>query len=160
MRTDANKTIEARRKELGLSDVQVAGEIGTNIHSYCDIEWHADEVYTVAELQQIKRLCGVLCLNPFDLFGMQCAFCGEGKEYLKDYQLPRNQLVKERREKLGLTQEQLGDKANFYGYAIEGMERNSDYLERSTIESILELAAAIEVPPQILFHLKCPKCNR
>ncbi len=37
---DINKVIEARRKELGLSDQQVADFIGVNLSSYLDIEWH------------------------------------------------------------------------------------------------------------------------
>ena len=160
MRKDANKIIEARRKELGLSDMRLAHEMGISIDSYCDIEWHGDEIYSVVQLQRIKKMCDVLRLALFDVLGMECAFCGEKRDYSNDYQLPRHQLVKARRQKLGLTQAQLGDKANFQDYAIEGMERNPDYLELSTIESILELASQIDVPPQVLFRLKCLKCNR
>lgn len=160
MRTDANKMIEARRKQLGLSEVQIAESIGTNIHSYCDIEWHADEIYTVTEARQIKKLCQVLRLDFFDLLGVQCAFCGEGKKFSLDYQLHRNKLVRNKREKLELTPEELGDQSNFYGYAIEGMERDPEYLERSTVESIVELASAIRIPLQILFGVKCPQCGR
>ena len=46
---DANKKIEARRLELGLSENQVAEAIGIRLDSYCDSERHTDELCRAVE---------------------------------------------------------------------------------------------------------------
>lgn len=157
---DINKVIELRRKELGLSDRQVAEAIGTNLHSYCDIEWHADELCRAVELRQIKLLSQTLGLGMFELLSMQCAFCDGGAAYLEEYRLPRNELIAALRQKEGLSQHELAERSDYYEDGIQAMERDPDYLERSFIEDVLDLVKPLKLPLQVLLGVKCPKCGR
>lgn len=157
---DINKVIESRRKELGLSERQVADSIGIELSSYYDIEWHADEIWRGVELRQIKLLSSTLGLEMFELLPMECAFCDGSTAYLEEYRLPRNELITVLREKERLSQQELADKSEFYDYAIQAMERDPDYLEQSRLESIRDLVAPLKVPLQILLGVKCPKCGR
>ncbi|MEC4890350.1 MAG: hypothetical protein RI101_09855 [Nitrospira sp.] len=156
---DINKVIESRRKELGLSVQQVADSIGVNLNSYYDIEWHADELIKAVELRSIKLLSQTLGLGMFKLLSMQCAFCDANAAYLEEYRLPRHELIKALRQKMGLSQQELADQSEFYDYAIQAMERDPDYLERSRVESVLDLVAPLKVPLQVLLGVKCPKCG-
>ncbi|HJS67761.1 MAG TPA: hypothetical protein VJ760_10590 [Nitrospiraceae bacterium] len=146
--------------KLGLSEKQIAKAIRMSLDSYCDIESHADELCTVVELRWVKQLSQMLSIETFELLSVQWSFCNDDTAYLEEYRLPRNELIKITRQEAGFTQKELGEHANFHDYAIEGMERDIDYLERSTIESVFELATALKIPFQILSGLKCPKCSR
>jgi len=157
---DTNKMIESRRLKLGLSESQIAETIGISLDSYCDIESHTDELCRAVELRRIKQLSQILGIETFELLSMHCSFCNADVAYLDEYRLPRNELIKVTRQKDGLSQQELGDRSDFHDYAIEGMERDPDYLDRSTVESVLELANALKIPFQILSGLKCPKCGR
>ncbi|HEV8621099.1 MAG TPA: helix-turn-helix transcriptional regulator [Nitrospiraceae bacterium] len=157
---DTNKMIESRRLKLGLSESQIAKTIGISLDSYCDIESHVDELCTVVELRRIKQLSQILGIETFELLSIHCSFCNADVGYLEEYHLPRNELIKVTRQKAGLSQQQLGDRSDFHDYAIEGMERDPGYLDRSTVESVLELANALKIPFQILSGLKCQKCGR
>ena len=55
---------------------------------------------------------------------------------------------------------ELGHRSDFHDYAIEEMERDPDYLERSTVDSIMDLVKALKIPFQILSATKCLKCSR
>jgi DNA-binding XRE family transcriptional regulator len=157
---DTNKRIESRQLKLGLSESQIAETIGISLDSYCDIEWHADELCRAVELRRIKQLSQILGLETFELLSIRCPFCNADTAYLEEYRLPRNELIRVTRQKAGFSQQELGDRSDFHDYAIEGMERDPDYLDRSTIESVLDLATALKILLQILSSLKCPKCGR
>lgn len=157
---DINKVIESRRKELGLSEQQVADSIGVNLDSYFDIEWHADEIRRGLELRQVKLLSQTLGLGIFELLSMQCVFCDESTAYLEEYSLPRHELITVLREKEGLSQEELADQSEFYAYAIQAMESDPNYLELSPVEDIRDLVAPLKIPLQILLGVKCQKCGR
>lgn len=154
-----NKKIEARRLELEFSDVEVAHHARLSIYEYGDIEFHAHEVFLVAPLYHVKRLCVVLKMDFFTLFEMPCVFCETGVAHLDDYWLRRDSLVRKKREALALSTEELGDKVGFYGTEIELIETYTAHLESWVIENILELAAQLQIPSQVLLDVQCPKCG-
>jgi DNA-binding XRE family transcriptional regulator len=157
---DINKVIESRRKELGLSEQQVADSIGVNLDSYCDIEWHEYELRKAVELRKIRLLSRTLGLGMFELLSMECAFCDGRTAYLHEYRLPRHELIKILREKEGLSQYELAERSDYYEEGIQAMERDSDYFERSRVEDVQDLVASLKAPLQILLGVKCPKCGR
>jgi transcriptional regulator with XRE-family HTH domain len=157
---DVNKIIESRRKDLGLSDRQVAEAIGTNLHSYCDIEWHADELCRAVPLSQIKKLSEILVMDLFELLAVHCSFCVDATAYVDAYRLPRDELIKFARQNAGLSQKQLAERAEFYDAGIVGMESDPHFLDESTVESVQDLAAILNIPFQILAGWKCPRCGR
>lgn len=157
---NVNKKIKAHRQELGLTDVVVAKQVGLSIHEYGDIEQHDHEVYDVAHLRAVKKICEVLKVDFLELFDMKCAFCEEGNEYLADYTLPRNELIRKRRTEMGISQEELGDRVGFYEVEVQNLEGKPDHLETWVIENIKELSTVINVPLQVLLNVKCKKCGR
>ncbi len=160
MRIAANEKIRTRRIELGLNDVITAQQAGLSKMNYFDIELHPDEIYTVTDLWQVKKLVDVLELDFLDLFDIQCTFCNGKEGFLNDYLLPRNEIIQKKRKSLNLSQEELGVRVGFYEIAIIEMEREPDFLESWSIELINDLANIIKVPLQILLHVKCSKCGR
>lgn len=156
---DINKVIESRRKELGLSDQQVADSIGVNLSSYLDIEWHENELRKAVWLGKIKLLSQTLGLEMFELLSMECAFCDGRIAYLEEYRLPRHELIKVLREKEGLSQYELAERSDYYEEGIQAMARDSDYLERAFVEDVQDLVAPLKVPLQILLGVKCQKCG-
>ncbi len=160
MKNRINKIVENRRKELGFKDTELADLIGLNIDWYCDIEWHEDELKTTVYLGIVKKLFEFLKLDFFEMVELKCAFCELDEAFERDYQLPRNELIKMRRKNLSLTREELGDKVGFYEIVVENMENEPDFLEKWVIVNILSLAQILSVPPQILFNVRCKKCHR
>ena len=157
---DPNEKIKARRQEFGLTVVEVAKKVGLSIHDYGDIEMQVNEVFLYPELKYVKKICEVLKFNFFELFDMHCPFCEEGKQYLKDYSLPRSELIQKRRTEMGLSTSELGDDIGFEESAINDMEKDPNYLETWPIDYIKDLSRVIDVPLQILLNVKCAKCAR
>jgi hypothetical protein len=155
-----NERIRARRLELGFSDVEMAHQARLSIYEYGDVEAHADEVFVVVPLYHVKKLCGVLKTDFFTLFETHCAFCEEGMVHPEDYWLRRDSLVRKKREALGLSTAELGDKIGFYGTEIELIETYTAHLESWVIENIFELATQLQIPPQVLLDIWCPKCGQ
>ena len=156
---DINKVIGSRRKELGLSEQQVADSIGVNLSSYLDIEWHEYELRKAVWLGKIKLLSQTLGLEMFELLSMECAFCDGSTAYLEEYRLPRHELIKVLREKEGLSQYELAERSDYYEKGIQAMEHDSEELERAFVEDVQDLVAPLKVPLQILLGVKCQKCG-
>ena len=155
---DVTQKIAKRRMELNLKDTQVARQAGLSIDEYCDIEQHADEIYTVTPLGTVKNLVHVLGFDFMSLFEMPCAFCG-GEIIADEYSLPRNVLIRKRRENKNLSSDQLGDQIGFNAVAVDNMEFDPEFLETWPLDCIQILAQAIDVPLQILLAVKCGSCN-
>ena len=92
------------------------------------------------------------------LFEMPCPFCC-GAIVLDDYSLPRNVLIRKKRENKGLSADQLGDRIGFATVAVNNMEADPAFLETWALVYIQELAEAIDVPFQVLLAVKCTTCN-
>jgi len=155
----ANERIRDRRIELGLSDVEVARRSGLSIHEYCDAEWHDNELLAVVNLRNLKQLCLVLDLDPFDVLEFKCAFC-TGSGYLPEYHLPRNEIVRRQRLVKGWSVKELGDKIGFYEEVIQHIEIDADYLDSWSANLVKDLAKHLDVPPQVLLGIKCGRCHR
>lgn len=156
----AHALIKARRAALGLSELDVANLCGLSVYEYGDIEQHRDELFEVTHLRQAKYLCDALDLEPFEIFGLVCAFCTNKAACQDDYSLPRNELVRKQRVALGFSPDDLGDAIGFETVAIENMEDDPDFFEGWSFELISELASVLKVPPQIFLATKCPACSR
>jgi len=160
MTLDVTEKVKARRQDSGLKEADVAKKTGLSVYEYRDIEQHANEIFTVTELHQVKKLCEVLNFDFADLFEIRCAFCEEGQPYLQDYSLPRNELIRKRREEMGLSREEMGDRVGFYESEIENLETNPDHLETWPMDFIKDLSNEINAPLQVLLNVKCKKCGR
>lgn len=155
-----NDTIRCKRLELCYSEGEVARVMGITIHAYCDMESYTEEITTVTQLKQIRKLVEFLELGFYQLFDIKCRFCSNDIEYNKDFGLARNELIKLKRLKTGLAPYQLGNKIGFYAKAVHDMENDPDFLESWSIELIQKLSDELKIPLQILLKISCKKCNR
>jgi DNA-binding XRE family transcriptional regulator len=151
-----NKKIKSRREELGLDADDVADKIGLSSAEYYDIEAYANEIFMVTELRELKKLCSILKLNLYELIQLSPSFPMKSEDEVRDinFSIPRNELILKRREKLGLTQEELGDILGFYEVAIVDMEQKEDFLESWTIYEIINLSKALKIPLDALVAYK------
>ena len=133
-----NNQIRNARERKGWTDVFTAEKVGLSIHEYDDVEAYEDEVRNVLSLATLRRLCAALDLDLYELFSISPT---------PPYPGGRATLVKDRRQILGLSTEEVGDKVGFYGHVIEEMEQNEEFLESWCLDDILELAKVLGVPP-------------
>lgn len=66
----------------------------------------------------------------------------------------RNDLIKKRREKLGLSEQQVGDRAGFPSITIKRVEA----AQNVTVDTLVRVAHALEIDPSLL--LKGAKVRR
>lgn len=154
-----NERIRKRREELGLTQAEVAAQAGLGIYAYGDIELHKDEAYTVADLGAMRRICALLGLDLLSLFGVDCASCAGGA-VADDFPQLRDRLIAQRREALGLSRAELGDRIGFETGAIDAMESDAAFLEGWSAELIVELAQILGVSAHALLRVRCSKCSR
>lgn len=148
-----------RRRELGLSIEDMAAALGFQRGSeYRDVENYDEEIWAVLNLREIRRLCARLDIDGNSLFGLECLFCApDGLE--SAWFAPRHELVRLRRESLGLSVNALSQRTIYLPNGIEAMEREPDYLEAEPLEDIFALAKALELPPQMLLRFSCAQCG-
>jgi transcriptional regulator with XRE-family HTH domain len=145
-----NQRIKARREQLGLKQSEIAAKLGMSDSSYADIEQHADEIFTVTPVGKVRELCTILGLDPFELFELS----NPNAHSPKITSLPqsgRAELIRERREELGLTAEQLADRVGYYAKSIEAIESGDiAHLDSWVIEEISDMASELKLPAAIL----------
>jgi transcriptional regulator with XRE-family HTH domain len=155
-----NEIIEEARKRLGLTEDEVAERSGLSWNEYRDAEWHEDEARDVVHVRNLKLLVQALGLDLLELFDIECALCGSKAPADVAAGLSRSELVRQRREQLGLSQDQLGDRIGFETVAIVEMEKNADYLDGWSVDLVVELAGILSVPAQVLLGAACKRCGR
>jgi DNA-binding XRE family transcriptional regulator len=111
-------------------------------------------------LHALRSICAALGLDILTLFGIECHFCAGNCPDADLFRLGRNELISRRREAVGLTREQLGDRIGFETTAIEEMERDPAFLEQWSVELILELAKELRIPEHALLRAPCSKCGK
>jgi transcriptional regulator with XRE-family HTH domain len=139
--------IKRRRMTLGLTDGQVAKAANLTVHQYADVEQHEHEFRTQLELREAKRICHVLGLSLGDLLEVPNA-SQEGLRALES--LTRAEIVKTRREAVGLSIRQMSDELGFEESVLEKIESDPDFLESMPIDFVLTLSNLIKVPNQVL----------
>lgn len=154
-----SEKIGARRKQLGLGKLETARLCQLTIHEYDDIESHPDAVLEATLLGQMKDVCRVLRLDLISLFAWPCAFCEEGKSFVDEYRLPRNELIQLRRTAMGWTAKDLGSRIGFYESEIGKLEAEPVRIESWVIDDILRLAVELDIPLQVLLAAPCGKCG-
>jgi len=65
----AAERIQALRAKAGLSEQELAGELGITIHSYRDLEQHDEEIETSISIAQALKLASLLKTDLLTLLG-------------------------------------------------------------------------------------------
>src|SRR6266542_1821569 len=110
----AGDRIRSRRVELGLRDVDVAERVGLSIYEYGDLEQHADEFATAIALKDAQRLCGMLGLSLLDVLEIPGTAVSSS--------VSPQQLIRDAREREGLTVAELADHIGFTDETVQSIE--------------------------------------
>ena len=159
--TTVHDKIYERRSRLGPDVAEVAEHAGVTWNTLMDMEGGEEEIYLGARLGEQKRVYQFLGLDILELFDLNCCFCREeGSAYEDLCGLSRNEIVRKRREALGLSQREFDEAAEFKEGAVERMEADPDYLDSFPIDELRYLADGLKIPLQLLLGTKCARCGR
>jgi transcriptional regulator with XRE-family HTH domain len=144
----AHEVIRKAREQAGLSDTDIAARSGLSLYEYGDIETYADEFTTAISLAAAKAICRAVHLHLSDVIALEPLGRDAGHLAVPSdlAGLPRNVLLRKRREALGLSLNQLADAIGFEDIVIERAEANSDLLETLPIRVVADLAASLQLP--------------
>jgi ribosome-binding protein aMBF1 (putative translation factor) len=98
-------------------------------------------------------------MSAFDVLGIECDYCARRLKVERGIRLTRERLVRRAREKVGLSEYELGEQLGFESEAIRDMEQDAQFLENWPIVHISNLAAALDVPIQDLLAVTCETCK-
>lgn len=153
--------IREAREALALSDAEVAGRTGLTLADYADLEQTATAPWEAVDLRHVKRVCEVLGLDLWDLLDLRCGYCaGSGPPAREQSRPPRNELIRHRREALGLWSNALAARLGVRHESIESMETDPNFLEGWPIAFVEDLAQTLDIPAQTLLEVACPRCWR
>lgn len=155
-----NVYLRGRRLALGLSDVNLANVLDITVESYDDLEGYADELNTVLPVSRARLLATALNTSLLELYGLPCAFCTEDRPYLDFYLLKRNEIIRQARRNLKLSEAELSGRVGVKVTAIQQLEERPDYIEDWVLDDIFPLAKELSLPLQLALGAKCLKCNR
>jgi transcriptional regulator with XRE-family HTH domain len=155
-----HEMLKERRIQLNISDVELSRKINLSVCQLSDIEEYEDEIYSIADIGDIKKLCDLLKMDLFELFDIKCAFCFDNEDYLDKYDLPRNKLIALTKKELVLSSEELGDIVGFKVAAIDNMENDPDFLSSWSYDLVVHLSEVLKLPKQILLGIQCPDCKK
>jgi hypothetical protein len=159
--TTVHDKIFRRREELGLSLGELEERSGVSWFCLGDMQGGEDEIYLGTRLGEQKRVYKVLQLDLLDLFDLECGFCREpDSPYAECSGLAPNAVAKLRREQMSLAWPQF---ERFVGLVPGGaarMEGDPHWFDMRCVESVFGLAEAMQVPVQLLFEYRCPKCGK
>jgi ribosome-binding protein aMBF1 (putative translation factor) len=154
-----NKTIKSRREQLGLSRRDLAERTGISTSEYYDIEAYEDEIVSTTLLKELRRIFGILQLDALAVLGIQCPICQSNPDALYSLEIPRNQVVANRREAVGLSRQQLANKIGFDEATVQRMEVEPEFFENWAIEPIKAIADALNLPIASLLRIRCQVCG-
>jgi transcriptional regulator with XRE-family HTH domain len=155
-----NEVFRNARTKLGLTQAEVARRSGLSVNEYSDVEHHGDEALRVVHLRSLRSLSEVLQLDLVKVFGIECAFCGKKEASRVGAARPRNEVIREARAGLALSQADLADRIGFEPRIVERMEANPDFLEGWSLELVVSLAGVLKVQAQVLLNVRCRRCGR
>jgi hypothetical protein len=115
-------------------------------------------------------------MDFLDLFGVKCAYCGTVDENGEELgALRRNELIRRRREELGLSKEDLLAKAGWTDWFARvgdqewtqrfmrrygGIEDSPDAIDELGFWDVKHENKVLKLPLQLLLGVKCSKCGR
>lgn len=143
MKHKPNEIIKQNRERMKLTDSFVAEKVGMTIHEYGDIEQYEDELFTVTQLGEVRKLCELLNIEICDLLNLD-------RSLVASKHVEPNKLVHDKRISLGLSKEQLAEKIGFETLVVDQIENDAEFLERWSFELIKELALTINEPVEKL----------
>lgn len=161
---------------LGMEEVDARAQVGIAVD---DLVESADdaEFYGVWGLWMVKRVVDALELSLLDVLELKCILCEKDQQRWHQLAgLPRNEIIRRRREELGLSKEDLLTKLGWTQWYAEtvrperpwvedvmrdyrAMEDSPDSIEELNLDDVMHVAQGIEVPARLLLGVRCPRCD-
>jgi transcriptional regulator with XRE-family HTH domain len=140
-----NDIIKQKRESRGISIQEICSRTGLSANQYEDLESYPHEFFEQISLGKVKKVCHVLEIDVKSLL----VESSEQKSF-PQRSVPRNLLVTQERERLGLTREQLADQIGYETIAIEQVEAEEDYIDSMSPSAILDIARVLKMNPCLL----------
>jgi transcriptional regulator with XRE-family HTH domain len=142
--------IRQRREQLGLTRSEVATRAGLDDHTYTfhmesEFGPARDEFFEYISVGDVKAVCRVLGLRLSELLPQEpLSMHPQASGALPTVSRPA--LIRSRREALGLTPNDLGDRLGYYSSAIEALESSEESLDMRDIDFLHALATVLGLP--------------
>lgn len=133
-----NEKLKCQRTNLGYSEEIVANSGGVSVSEYSDLEAYEDEIFNVAHLGEIRKICNILDMSILDLIGLDsCRSADRNK--LEDT------LYTKRLEK-GMSTLDVSDAVGIDESFVIHAEKDASSLDGWVIEPIRDYASVLEIP--------------
>ena len=146
----ANEIIRQRREALGLSEAEFAARAGVEENE--DLEAFPTEFIHVTELGEGRRMARVLGVELSALLDLgSCNGCPQMACHPEWSALSRNELLRARRESLGLSPRELAEHLHLRDERdIASWEESADALESFRLGDLVSVAAGLLIPFPLL----------
>lgn len=136
-----NKYLKKKQDEIRLSKKKFADEIGINTSWLFDLENDEDEINWL-NLTQFGNMCKALQIKPSELFHI---FISDIEE------LSLGELFKKRREEIGWSIENLGERIGYEQSVIANIENNKNTNE-ICIDVLKKTASQLNIPFNLVLN--------
>jgi transcriptional regulator with XRE-family HTH domain len=136
---EPHQVLESRRRELGLSQDDVAARSGLTVHEYPHLEEDPTELYMVTLLEDVERVCAALRIDIVTLYGLP--LCSEPVT-------PEFLAVK--RQGLGLSRVEVANRVGIEEDMLEVAESDISAIGGWVMEPVRRLANVLGVSPACL----------
>jgi transcriptional regulator with XRE-family HTH domain len=146
-----NLLIALKRKSKKYSFEDMLEKLGWespayNDMSYGDIEFYADELESVLDFKDVKKLFNVLSIDWNEALGLMIGKSNYALEEKMD-ERAINEIIKLQKEKLGLSDEKLADEVDVEIESIAEIQTSSSSFEKWCLEDILRLVEVLKLNP-------------
>jgi hypothetical protein len=171
----SHTALAERVDRLGLDERLLAARAQVDSRRVADALRSDIDLEAVLSIAEVKRILAVLDMDLLQLFGIPCAFCSHADASLEAVKnLPRNELVARRREKLGISQEGLLKRLGVADWFLkhsdnawaqnrmrlwQAIEEQPDSLDDLTLDQVRLLNKGLLLPLHLLVGGRCPKCG-
>jgi transcriptional regulator with XRE-family HTH domain len=144
----AYEVIKKAREQAGMSDTEAAARSSLSVYEYGDVEAHEEEFTTAIPLSAARAICKTLRLKLAELLSLEPLSSVDLRSDLPAdlAGLPRNVVLRKRRESLGLSVTDVADAIGFEDVAIEQAEADNGHLDTLPVSVVAELAERLQLP--------------
>jgi transcriptional regulator with XRE-family HTH domain len=133
--------IKSRRLELGMSEDELADQLGVNIHWVFDLETDEDEINGLS-IPKFKKLCSILDVKPVDIYKLV-------PSNLESMKL--SELIKMRRNEKYWSVDDLSDRIGYESIVVESIENDGNQ-EAICVDALKKIAMELDLPLSLVLE--------
>lgn len=145
----ATLNLRAARAALDLSPDEVAGRAGLDLDAYLQLEEEGDAALGRLHLEEVRQLARVLGASVRQLLALPCSYCMEPGVDAEWFETFRWELTKEARKRLGLSLEEVAERAGLTD--VEPVMMLEDLFSRDDcrVDDALRVASVLGIPADL-----------